>query len=142
MKKLYINLTTHGITNKKMENTEQLRNGANKLLNRILIGKYPLIIDRVKVKSVKVLPNDIIFNIKINITQSALEEGYKAYIDTFEGEILYNIDEYASHSDEIEMDIQDMLGVNIYDELRSILSYLVTEKNPIPSYMILSPGYR
>lgn len=142
MKKLYINLTTHGITNKKMENTEQLRNGANKLLNRILIGKYPLIIDRVKVKSVKVLPNDIIFNIEINITQSALEEGYKAYIDTFEGEILYNIDEYASHSDEIEMDIQDMLGVNIYDELHSILSYLVTEKNPIPSYMILSPGYR
>lgn len=124
-----------------MENIEQLRNGANKLLNRILIGKYPSIIDRVKVKSVRILPKDIIFNIVINITQSALEEGYKQYFDSFEGEKHYDIDEYASHSDEIEMDIQDMLGVNIYDELYSILSYLVTEKNPIPSYMILSPKH-
>lgn len=125
-----------------MEYTEQLRNSANKLLNIIFKEKYPSIIDRVKVKSVTIHPKDIIFNIKINITQSALEEGYKQYLDSFEGEKHYDIDEYASHGDEIEMDIQDMLGVNIYDELHSILSYLVTEKNLIPSIVILAPGYR
>ena len=129
--------------NKMKPEKQSLMNAAHKLLNTILVKKFPKIIREIEIFEVKEYPQDISFRMNIYITEDALKEAYDMYVsnrDYDDDDELYdNINSYGDSESELETDIGDIMGVNIYDELQSILMYIAPSKNPIPNYSLIAP---
>jgi hypothetical protein len=122
---------------------QSLMNAAHKLLNTILVKKFPKIIREIEIFEVKEYPQDISFRMNIYITEDALKEAYDMYVsnrDYDDDDELYdNINSYGDSEAELETDIGDIMGVNIYDELQSILMYIAPSKSPTPNYSLIAP---
>lgn len=122
---------------------QSLMNAAHKLLNTILVKKFPKIIREIEIFEVKEYPQDMSFRMNIYITEDALKEAYDMYVsnrDYDDDDELYdNINSYGDSEAELETDIGDIMGVNIYDELQSILMYISPSKSPTPSYSLIAP---
>lgn len=121
---------------------EHLKGALHKLLNTILKKKFPEIIDTVDVVEVKEYPQDTSVRVHIYITEKAFKEAYDRYLSTRDydddDELFDDINSYGDSAAELETDIGDMMGVNVYDELQSILSYAIT-KTPSPDYWFVAP---
>lgn len=120
---------------------EHLKGALHKLLNTILKKKYPEIIKEIDVIEIKEFPQDTSVRIHIYITEKAFKEAYDRYLSTRDyddDELFDNINSYGDSDVELETDIGDMMGVNVYDELQSILNYAIT-KTPSPDYWIVAP---
>lgn len=120
---------------------EHLKGALHKLLNTILKKKYPEIIKEIDVVEIKEFPQDTSVKIHIYITEKAFKEAYDRYLSTRDyddDELFDNINSYGDSDVELETDIGDMMGVNVYDELQSILNYAIT-KTPSPDYWIVAP---
>ena len=120
---------------------EHLKGALHKLLNTILKKKYPEIIKEIDVVEIKEFPQDTSVRIHIYITEKAFKEAYDRYLSTRDyddDELFDNINSYGDSDVELETDIGDMMGVNVYDELQSILNYAIT-KTPSPDYWIVAP---
>jgi hypothetical protein len=122
---------------------QNLMNAAHKLLNAILVKKFPKIIREIEIFEVKEYPQDITFRMNIYITEDALKEAYDMYMsnrDYDDDDELYdNINSYGDSEAELETDIADIMGVDIYDEIQSILMYISPSKSPTPSYSLIAP---
>jgi len=122
---------------------QNLMNAAHKLLNAILVKKFPKIIREIEIFEVKEYPQDITFRMNIYITEEALKEAYDMYMsnrDYDDDDELYdNINSYGDSEAELETDIADIMGVDIYDEIQSILMYISPSKSPTPSYSLIAP---
>lgn len=129
--------------NKMKPEKQSLMNAAHKLLNTILVKKFPKIIREIEIFEVKEYPQDISFRMNIYITEDALKEAYDMYVsnrDYDDDDELYdNINSYGDSEAELETDIGDIMGVNIYDELQSILMYIAPSKSPTPNYSLIAP---
>jgi len=120
---------------------EQTKVAAHKLLNKILVPKFPEIIKEIDVVEIKEFPQDTLVRLHIYITEKAFKEAYDRYLSTRDyddDELFDNINSYGDSAAELETDIGDMMGVNVYDELQSILSYVIT-KTPSPDYWFVAP---
>ena len=120
---------------------EQTKVAAHKLLNKILVPKFPEIIKEIDVVEIKEFPQDTSVRMHIYITEKAFKEAYDRYLSTRDyddDELFDNINSYGDSDVELETDIGDMMGVNVYDELQSILSYAIT-KTPSPDYWFVAP---
>lgn len=110
-----------------------------KLLNLMLVKKFPNIIEKIKVGEIRHYPNDTGVSIDIYITKMALKKCYKNYrLTNDDDELINDIDKYSNSMEDVEMDLCDVLDINIYDELESILGFVI-HKNPIPNYSIITP---
>jgi hypothetical protein len=122
---------------------QNLMNAAHKLLNAILVKKFPKIIREIEIFEVKEYPQDITFRMNIYITEEALKEAYDMYMsnrDYDDDDELYdNINSYGDSEAELETDIADIIGVDIYNEIQSILMYISPSKSPTPSYSLIAP---
>ena len=122
---------------------QSLMNAAHKLLNTILVKKFPKIIREIEIFEVKEYPQDMSFRMNIYITEDALKEAYDMYVsnrDYDDDDELYdNINSYGDSEAELETDIGDIMGVNIYDEIQSILMYITPSKSPTPNYSLIAP---
>ena len=122
---------------------QSLMNAAHKLLNTILVKKFPKIIREIEIFEVRESSQDMSFRMNIYITEDALKEAYDMYVsnrDYDDDDELYdNINSYGDSEAELETDIGDIMGVNIYDELQSILMYISPSKSPTPSYSLIAP---
>jgi hypothetical protein len=120
---------------------EQTKVAAHKLLNKILVPKFPEIIKEIDVVEIKEFPQDTLVRLHIYITEKAFKDAYDRYLSTRDyddDELFDNINSYGDSAAELETDIGDMMGVNVYDELQSILSYVIT-KTPSPDYWFVAP---
>ena len=122
---------------------QNLMNAAHKLLNAILVKKFSKIIREIEIFEVKEYTQDITFRMNIYITEEALKEAYDMYMSNRDydddDELFDNINSYGDSEAELETDIADIMGVDIYDEIRSILMYISPSKNPTPSYSLIAP---
>jgi len=104
----------------------------------LFVKKHSDIVDRIEIHYAKEHTDDTAVRISIYITEDALNRAYLRYLKSPEDvEGIDNINDFAE-TEELENEIGDMLGINIYNELNSILSY-VFPKYPIPVYDIDAP---
>ena len=125
-------------------NYENLQKAAHKLLNAILVKKFPNVIKEIEVFEINEYYEDLSFRMHIYITEDALKEAYDMYVANrdydYDDEPYNNINSYGDSEAELETDIGDIMGVNIYDEVQSILKYITPPtKNPYPSFDLIAP---
>lgn len=125
-------------------NYENLQKAANKLLNTILVKKFPNVIKEIEVFEINEYYEDLSFRIHIYITEESFKEAYDMYVSNRDfdddDEPYNNINSYGDSQAELETDIGDIMGVNIYDELQSILRYIAPpSKNPYPDFVLIAP---
>lgn len=124
-------------------NYENIQKAAHKLLNAIFVKKFPNVIKEIEVPFVKEYPQEMLFRIHIYITEEAFKEAYDMYVSNrdfdYDDEPYDNINSYGDSQAELETDIGDIMGVNIYDELQSILNYISPSIHPIVDYTMIAP---
>lgn len=122
-----------------MMNKEQTIRSLNKLFNFLLVKKYPNYFNKVDILNISEYKTDVVVNIIIHVTEKATIKAFNEQ-DEFGVDMIFDdINEFVQSGEDFEDIIGYMLDINIYDELNSILSYVIVDKEPFASYELTAP---
>lgn len=122
-----------------MMNKEQTIRSLNKLFNFLLVKKYPNYFDKIDILNIQEYKTEVVVNIIIHVTEKATIKAFNNQ-DEFGVDMVFDdINEFVESGEDFEDIIGYMLDINIYDELNSILSYVIVDKEPFASYELTAP---
>lgn len=120
-------------------NEEQTIRSLSKLFNHLLVKKYPDYIEKVEVISIIEYVREVVVYLVIYITKEATIKAFNNQDEFGVDAVFDDINEFVDNQEEFEEIIGYMLDINIYDELNSILSYVIMHKEAFANYGLASP---